>query len=162
MVLAEGAQGLPGAIHQQVEGDALMLPGNGPEFGGQGEGHQEVVAGHQPLGLPLQPALALKVLAMRATAVSAGVRHHQLLLAAGTLRQHAGSHAGAAARHGVQCFAVAGQHGLVILRQEGRSEALDEGCQRDHFTAPQPMQKRAIKASMRASACSWVCVVRCV
>ena len=162
MVLAEGAQGLPGAIHQQVIDDALMLPGQRPEFGGQGEGHQEVVAGHQPLGLLLDPALALKVLAVRATAVAAGVRHGELLLAARALREHPGGHAGAAVRHGVQGLPVAGQQGLVILRQEGQREALDEGCQRDHFTAPQPMAKRAIKASMRASASSWVWQVRWV
>src|SRR5690606_25339731 len=42
------------------------------------------------------PALALEVLAVRATAVSAGVRHGELLLAARTLRQHPRRHAAAA------------------------------------------------------------------
>jgi hypothetical protein len=66
-------------------------------------------------------------------------------------------------RHNEQgCLPVAGQQRVAVLGDAGGLETLDEAGQRDHVTAPQPMVKRAISASMRASACSRVSVVRWV
>jgi hypothetical protein len=80
------------------------------------------------------------VLAMRAAAMAARVRHRHLLLAAGTLGQHSQGHAGAAVRHGGEGVALAGQDAAVMLRKVGGREALDEAGQGDHFTDLQPME----------------------
>jgi hypothetical protein len=52
-----------------------MGGGQPPEFGRQGEGDQEIIRRHQSPGLPFQPLLALVMLAIRAVAMAAGVRH---------------------------------------------------------------------------------------
>ena len=69
------------------------------QLSGQGEGDEEIAARHQGLRLPFNPTLALKVLAMGAVAVTAGMRHQALLRAARALSQHARCQAGAAQLH---------------------------------------------------------------
>ena len=68
------------ALHQLGVEQALMLPGQRAQFSGQGEGDQEIAARHPPLRLPLDPLRALKVLAMRTIAMTAGVRHQALFI----------------------------------------------------------------------------------
>ena len=80
VVLAESAQRLPSALHQLGVEQALMLPGQRAQFRGQGERDQEIAARHPPLRLPLDPLLALKVLAMRTIAMTAGVRRQALFI----------------------------------------------------------------------------------
>jgi hypothetical protein len=70
------AQGLPGAVHQCVVDDALVGPGQSAQLGRQREGDEEVWPGDELAALALDPALAVGVLAVRAQAVAAGVRHH--------------------------------------------------------------------------------------
>src|SRR5450756_1177462 len=70
VVLAECAQRRPGAIHQCSIEHALMQPNQRTQLSRQGERDQKVAARHQSLRLSLNPALALKVLAVRAIAVS--------------------------------------------------------------------------------------------
>ena len=162
VVLAEGAQRLPGALHHPVIHRALAPPGQAAQFRRQGEGDQEIAARHQPAGLPLNPALALKVLAMRAIAVPAGVRHQALLVAGRAFGQHENPRAGAAPLHGGQGVALAGQNGVVVLRQAICLKAFDDRCQGDHLTPAQSMLKRFIKASMRTLIWSLVWRVRWV
>lgn len=50
-----------------------MLPGKGTQLSGHGEGDEEEIGGHEALGLSLDPLLALEELAMRATAMAAGM-----------------------------------------------------------------------------------------
>ena len=135
MVLTEGAQGLPSAVHQGGVDDALVLPGQWPEFGGQGEGNHEVVAWHQTLGLPLYPGLTLVVLAVRAVAMATRMRHQTLLAAACAL----GGQGRAAALHDAQGFALAGHGGLPVLGQIVGLKAFDDGGKRDHLTPAQSM-----------------------
>jgi hypothetical protein len=47
VVVAEGVQRGPGALHQHGVDHALMLPGHAAQFSGQGKGDQEIVARHQ-------------------------------------------------------------------------------------------------------------------
>jgi len=81
VLVTEAAKRVPGAIHQCRIKQTLMLPNQSSQFSGQSEGDQEVAARHQSLRLSLNPALALKVLAVWAIAVTAGMRHHALLSA---------------------------------------------------------------------------------
>jgi hypothetical protein len=102
VVLAEAAQCLPGTVHQRRVGYALMLPNQGAQFRRQGECDQEVIARNQPLCLLLYPALALVVLAVRTTAVTAGMGHKALHVAVATPRQHLLCHVAATHSHSVQ------------------------------------------------------------
>lgn len=162
VVLAERAQCVPGAVHQSGVEQALMLPNQRAQLGGQGERDQEVAPRHQCLGLTLNPALALKVLAVRAIAVATGMRHYGLLTAVATLGQHGWTQAGAAVLHGIQGLALTGQRAGAVLRQVIGSKAFDDAGQRNHLTLPQFRVKRLINASMRALACSLVWLVRWV
>ena len=80
VVLAQSAQRLPSALHQLGVEQALMLPGQRAQLRRQGERDQEIAARHQPLRLPLDPLLALKVLAMRTIAMTAGVWRQALFI----------------------------------------------------------------------------------
>jgi len=106
IVVREAVHGLPGALdHQRVE-RALMAEGQAPEGHRQGEGHQEVGAGHQPLELALQPLLAFVVLTMRATAMPARMRHQDLVVTVDALGQHRRTRRGTAVLHGGQSLAM--------------------------------------------------------
>ena len=89
VVLAEAAQRPPGAIHQGRVKHTLMLPNQGAQLSRHSERDQKVAARHQGLRLALNPALALKVLAVRTIALPTGMRHHALLGAVATAGQHA-------------------------------------------------------------------------
>ena len=91
VVLAEGAHRLPGAAHEQLVDDALVCPGQRPEFGGQGEGQQKVLGRNLLLHLAFQPLLTLMMLTVRAMAVAAGMRHQLLLRASRALDLHHGA-----------------------------------------------------------------------
>ena len=67
-----------------------MAPGQRAQLGGQREGDQEVGTRQQRLGLALDPALALKVLAVRAAAMAAGMGHKALLATTDELGQPLG------------------------------------------------------------------------
>jgi len=114
------------------------------------------------LGLSLDSALALKVLAVRATAMPAGVRNQVLCLTAVTPDQHAGGRRGSAVLHGGHGLQVTGQSSVRVLREVGACKALDEAGQCDHLTRPQSMLKRLIKASMRWQPSASVWLVRWV
>ena len=57
VVLGEGLHRLPARLQEQVVDHALMRPGQRPEFGGQGEGQQEVLGRDLLLQLPFNPCL---------------------------------------------------------------------------------------------------------
>lgn len=160
--MPEGLQRAPGAVHQGRIQHALVLPQQRAQLGRHGEGDQEVRRRHQRLGLPGDPALAFEELAMRAEPVTAGMRHQTLIAALAALGQHARGKPRAACRHGRQGLALAGQHTVAVAGQVGLREALDDAGQRDHWTPAQSRVKRAIRASMRALACSVVWLVRWV
>ena len=103
-----------------------MAPGQGAQLSGQREGDQEVGARPQRLGLAFDPALALKVLAVRAASMSAGVRHQALLATTGALGQHLGREAGAAGLQGLEGFDMAGQQPVLVSGQEFGLEACDD------------------------------------
>lgn len=103
------------------------------------------------------------MLAVGATAVATGVRHQALLATRVAARQHAQrQRAAATTLHGAQGLAVAGQDRTLVLVQEVRLKALDDGGQRNHVTAPQCRVKLFIKVLMRTLAWVLVWLVRWV
>ena len=126
VVAAELGQGIPGALHHQPIDRLLMAPGQGAQLSGQREGDQEVGAWQQRLGLAFDPALALKVLAVRAASMSAGVRHQAPLATTCTLGQHLGREAAAAGLQGLEGFDMAGQKLVLVSGQELGLEACDD------------------------------------
>ena len=162
VVVAEGVERVPGALHQQRIDPALVAPGQAAQLGRQREGDHEVGGRHQRLKLALQPDLCFVVLAVRAGAVAAGVGHAALLAAARALRQHAWRKAGAAALHCRQRLVLAGQKAVFVAPQQVWLEALDELGQRDHSTLPQPRVKLLISALMHSPLCWAVWLVRWV
>ena len=106
VVMTEAAHGLPDtADHPIIEG-ALVLPGQGPELGRQGEGQQKILGRDLLLELTLQPLLAFMVLAMRAVAMTTGVRHQDLMVTGGALHLHAWTQRSATSLHGLQSAAL--------------------------------------------------------
>lgn len=99
VIAAEGAQRLPTATYQQVVDDARVRKGQRPELGRHGEGEQEVLGGDLLLHLALQPLLTLVVLAVRAVAMAAGVRHALVVCAFAAPDLHHGAGRGAAMLH---------------------------------------------------------------
>jgi hypothetical protein len=152
VVLAEGADRRPGTFEQQGIEEALMAPGQIPEFGRYGKGHQEIVGRDLALELAFQPLLAFVMLAVRAVAVPAGVRHQASFVTGGTTRQHLRRQGRAAGFHGGQGLALAGQHHVAILLQVGRLVAADDVGEGNHLTTPQAIEKRSIRALMRTLA----------
>jgi hypothetical protein len=129
-----------------------VRPGERPEFGRQREGQQKVVGGHLFLHLTFQPLLTLMVLAVRAVAMAAGMRHQLLMIAA----VHWTCIIGLAWVR--QCFIAArgpivvGRESVPVLRQEVRLEGFNDGAEADHLTCPQVMEKRSIRPLMRSMA----------
>ena len=108
VILTEGVDGLPRTAGDQVVHHALMLPGKRMELGGQSERHHEVIAGNQLLRLLVYPALRLVRLAVRAVAMSTGVRQIALFGAVIAGKFHPGAHAATANSEGTQCRKLAG------------------------------------------------------
>ena len=108
VIPAEGADGLPRTAGDQVIHHALMLPGKRMELGGQSERHHEVIAGNQLLRLLVYPALRLVRLAVRAMAMSTGVRQIALFLAVITGKLYLVAHAAATNSKGIQRRQLAG------------------------------------------------------
>jgi len=79
---------LPGAGHQEIEGDLGMRRNEPARFRRQREGQQKVVGRDEALHLTFQPLPALVVLAVRAKAMAAGMRNEFLLIAAFALELH--------------------------------------------------------------------------
>ncbi len=152
VVPAEGAQRCPSAVEQDGVERALMLPGQRLQFCRQGECEQEVVGRHVALELPFQPLLAFVVLAVRATAMAAGMGHQTGLVTGAARRQETRRQGGAALLHGGEGLTLAGQQGLAILPEVVRLEAGDDIGEGDHLTVPHWIEKRLIKASIQALA----------
>lgn len=70
IVLGKGLLGLPDTAAHQGVAQALMRPGQPPEFGRQREGHQKISRGHLFVELTLQPLLTLMMLAEGTVAVT--------------------------------------------------------------------------------------------
>src|SRR5699024_9818177 len=160
VVLAERLQRLPTALHQCIVDEALVVPGQGSELGGQGKRDQEVLPRYLALELTRQPLLALVVLTVRAGAVAAGVRHEGLPLAALALDPHARAGRGAAVLHGGKRPALAGEKALGVLVEELGLEGLDDRRKGRHCTARHVTEKPSIRALMRSTALLSVRVVR--
>jgi len=126
----------PAATAQQVMDDALMVPGQGPQLGRQGEGEQEVGGGHALLELALQPLLALVVLAMGAAAMAAGLGHQRLVVTIRAGSEHAGAERGAALFDGLKRF-VSDTGFMTLLPHDSwwQVPARTAGV-RLHFNAP--------------------------
>src|SRR3990172_4708551 len=139
-----------------------MRPGQRPQLGGQGEGQQEVFAGHLLFELALQPLLALMGLAVRTLAMTAGVRHEDLFVACGAFGLHPRAHRGAALLHRRQCVPLPRKYAVLVLRQKRGLEGVDEGGKPDHLTVPHVREKPFIKAFIRSMAFCPVLAVRCV
>ena len=152
VVAAEGAHRLPGAAQEQLVDDALVRPGERPEFGRQGEGQQKVLGRDLLLHLAFQPLLTLMMLTVRAMAVAAGMRHQLLLRASRALDLHHGAGLGAAVFHRRQGSIVVGRESIPVLRQEVSLEGVDDGSQPDHVTFPQAMPKPSMRPLMRSRA----------
>jgi len=104
VVERESAQRLPGALDQEREEGGLIGEGQRAKGAWQGEGHQEILPRHQLLKLALEPLLTLVVLAVRAAAMPARMRHQDLMVAVGALGEHHGTCRGTAVLHGGQCL----------------------------------------------------------
>ena len=129
-----------------------MRPGERPEFGGQGEGQQKVLGRDLLVQLPFQPLLALMMLAVRAVAMAAGMRHQFLMRASGAFDLHHRARLGAALFHRRKRSVVLRGESVPILRQEVGLEGVDELSQADHLTRPQVMLKPSIRALIRSMA----------
>ena len=152
IVPAKGVHRGPGTIEQHGVERALMSPGQFPDFRRQRESEQEVVCRHLPPQLAFQPLLAFVMLAVRAIAMAAGVRHQAFLVAGAARRHHARHHGGATVLHGGEGLGVAGQDRGRILLEVVRFKAGDDGGEGNHLTVPHWIEKRLIKALMRALA----------
>jgi hypothetical protein len=148
VIQAEGAYGLPAALHHQRIERTLMRPGQRPQLGRQGEGQEKMLAGHLLLELALQPLLALMVLAVRTVAMATGVRHEELFVTVATLRLHPWAERGATLLHGGQRPPLAREQAILVFCQQRRLEGFDDRCEADHLTAPHAMEKPFIKALM--------------
>jgi len=102
-----------------------MRKGQPPEFGGQGEGQQKVLGGDLFLDLAFQPLLTLMMLAVRAVAMAAGMRHQFLMRATRALNLHHRAGVRAAVFHRRECAQVIRREPVSILRQEVVLEAVD-------------------------------------
>jgi hypothetical protein len=69
----QGEQGLGRRPEQEPIEELLVGPGDGPQLGRQGEGHQEVETRQQPGALALEPAVGLVGVTLRTVTVAAGV-----------------------------------------------------------------------------------------
>ena len=127
VVQAEGLQGLPAHLHQEVIDGALMGEREGAQLGGQGEGEQVILARDQFSCLALDPLLGFVGLAVRAAAMAAGMRDEDLLVAFRAGGLHAGGQAGPALPQGRERLELAWEHLVAILGQKGLLEGLDEG-----------------------------------
>jgi len=94
-----GSPLFPAAPQQQIVDDALLRPGQRPEFGRQGEGHQEVLGGHLLAPQAFQPLLTPVMLTVRAVVMAAGVRDQNPVRAVRALDLHVEAGLGAAMFH---------------------------------------------------------------
>ena len=126
VVLAEGMHRLPTTPHEQIVDEALVRPGQCPEFCGQGECQQKVLGGHLLPHLAFQPLLTLMMLAVRAMAMAAGMRHPLLMLTFQALNLHLGAGLRAALFYGRECPIVPRPEPVTVLRQKVRLEGFDD------------------------------------
>jgi len=118
-----------------------MRPGQRPEFGRQSKRHQEILGRHLLLHQTFQPLLTLMVLAMRAVAVTAGMRYQRLMLAAGAFDLYLQARLRAAVFQRRLGTMMLGPESVPVLRQDVGPEGFDHGSQPDHLTFPQSMEK---------------------
>jgi hypothetical protein len=126
VIATKGMHRLPTALdHQGIE-LALMLPCQITKFCRQGEGQQEIVAGHLFLELTFQPLLTLVVLTVGAVPMATGVRHENLFVTLVALRQHLWAERGATGLHGGERAGVPRQDRILVLRQKLGLEGFDD------------------------------------
>ena len=116
---------------------SYALTGQTPEFSGHRKGQQKVLGGHLFAQLALQPLLAFVMLAVRAVAMTAGVRHQPLVFAGAALDLHLGAVLGATVFDGAKRVSVFSAQPIAVLREEIGLEGFDDGGQADHLTCPQ-------------------------
>jgi hypothetical protein len=126
-----------------------MMPGQGSEFGGQGESEQKILGGKLFFELAFQPLLALMMLAVGTAAMATGVRHPALVGTLGTVRQHQGALRSATDLQGGQGLAMARQDRALVVFQEGGFEGLNNRREPDHLTVPQSMEKLFMRSLIR-------------
>jgi hypothetical protein len=104
------------------------------------------------LHLTFQPLLALVVLAVRAKAMTAGMRNEFLVIAAFALDlHHRAGRAAAMPQRRERSKLVKGQPGAK-LREKVGFEGLDDVSEADHRAFPPKREKRSIKPLMRSMA----------
>ena len=145
VVLAERVHRVPARAHHQIVDQFLVSPAQRPQFGRQRERQQEVLGRHLLGDLAFQPLLALVMLAMRAMAMAAGMRHQDLMVATLALDLHLQAGLGTASGHGRQRPQMIGVQLVPILRQEVAFESVDDGGESDHLTFPQSTVNPFIK-----------------
>ena len=136
VILTEAEYGFPGTAHQQVKNDVGVRRSEPAEFGRQREGQQKIVGRNEALHLAFQPLLALVVLAMRAEAMAAGMRHEAVVLAVSALELHHRAGLAAAVLDCCQCPKLIKAQPVAKLRQEVGFELGDNSRQADHRGAP--------------------------
>jgi hypothetical protein len=105
---SKGGHRLPGGFEQQIVHLALPTPDQPSQLSWNREGNEEILHRQKFCLLSLNPALAIVVLAVGATAMAARVGHLEPVLAIAALQHHQVALAAAAA-HGLQGLMVAGQ-----------------------------------------------------
>lgn len=162
IVLAEGIDGFPCTPGDQVIDDFLVLPCQLAPLLRQGEADHEVVARQLFRLLAFDPLLRFVGLAVRTTAVSAGMRDVLGVQAIGTLHLHARAQGVAAGFKGRQGAQLTRQERGCVLAQEVGFKRVDDVSEPDHLTLPQSMAILSIRALMRSMALSLLVLVRWV
>jgi hypothetical protein len=111
---AKGLHGQPSCSQQKVIGYALMLPEPSPEFIRHCEGQQKIGNWQKLGGLPLDPLLAFKMLAVRAAAMAAGMGNLDRVLTALTLQHHQIASLLTTTGHGLQGLTMAGKQLMAM------------------------------------------------
>lgn len=124
-VAGEALQGADGALEQQGIDLLLMLPGQGAQFTGQGEGHHEILDRQQLLALSVEPGRRVVVLAAGTTAMAAGIETGLRQGAGWTMQQDFPVALGAAVEHGREGALLCGCDLLGIARLKTRKVMLE-------------------------------------
>jgi len=147
----KGVHRLPGGFEQQVVAAALLAPEQRPQLGRHREGDQEVLHRQQLGQLPLDPALAVRVLAVGAAAVAAGVGNLEAVVAVAAAEHHQVAALAAAAAHRLQGLAMAGQQLGAMQPLQFALVAVDHlGEEHHHTPSCQRSWKPSSSISMRS------------
>ena len=116
---------MPGGFEQQVVSGALLAPEQPPQLGRHREGDQEILHRQQFGLLPLNPALAVVMLAVGAAAMTAGMGNLETVVAACAVQQHQVTALAAAAPHRLEGLVVAGQQLMTMQTLQRALVAFD-------------------------------------